>query len=140
MLKIWIINYYLEDYSDQDNGITKGCFSGLKNNQNNYPTEKNSLYVPNNSFWLYFKSDSETTNWGYKLYVEKTNKYIYETPHPYFDNSEDYKYKYFPKATEILLEFDPRCSTEKNQDYLQLIKIPPNDLDNDNEIFNISIR
>ena len=54
-------------------------------------------------FWLYFKCDSDKNNWGYKLYIEKTNKYIYETPHPYSDNMDDYHYKYFPDATKILV-------------------------------------
>ena len=40
-------NYIQQDLIEynQDSGITEGCFTGLKNERNNQPTEKNPLYI-----------------------------------------------------------------------------------------------
>ena len=54
------------------------------------------------------------------------NVAIVESPHNYEDNSDVVQYVTFENSSVIRLDFDPRCRTETDSDYLAIY-----DLDND---------
>jgi hypothetical protein len=59
-------------------------------------------------------------------HTRDTNAVVVETPsHPYEDNMDWYHDISIPGAEAIAIAFDPRSSTEKNYDYVRILKSNP---------------
>jgi len=51
---------------------------------------------------------------------------VVETPHTYFSDLDDTQVVHIPNASYLVVEFDPRCSSERNRDHLS-ISVPQED-------------
>ena len=85
------------------------CLNFFQKIQNNFTQTSTDLI--NDKKYSSILSENETT----QLRVE-----YFETSHNYEDNKDIEKRIEIPYASEIQIEFDPRCATEPNSDYLQI--------------------
>eukprot|EP01041_Mallomonas_annulata_P000210 gene210-379_t len=54
--------------------------------------------------------------------VESDECSVYESCHPYLDNSDLYTHIKCPGAKKIIIEFDPQCRTESNCDFVRFYR------------------
>lgn len=136
------------EFGDQiggENAITPKFSGGLDGGSKNFPTMERPLVVPGDRCFFKFHSDGSTNGWGWRFMatpcgkeevVQKANHFaqhardanavIVETPsHPYEDNMDWYHDIRIPGAEAIAIAFDPRSSTEKNFDWVRILKSNP---------------